>query len=521
MPADVSRRTFLGATAAVAAGFAARAQAPKDKLNVLFLASDDLKPLLGCYGDKTAKTPNMDRLAARGLVFDRAYCQQAVCSPSRSSLLTGTRPDTTKVWDLETHFRTAIPDVVTLPQHFKANGWQTEGMGKLYHGGFDDPPSWSVPSWMPGRKPAAGALLDGAWRYAGVGEDDWYEEQAARLQLTQAGGLRSAQAGGLRSAQAGARPAQPPRGRPWESLDAPDDQTGDGRIARYAVERLRANADRPFFLAVGFLKPHLPFVSPKKYWDLYDRDQFQLADNPNPPQGAPDFAKTGWGELRQYLGMPKTGPLSDDEARSMLHGYYAAISFMDAQLGLVLDELDQLKLTERTAIVLWGDHGWHLGDHGFWCKHTNYESATNAPLIMSVPGMKAAGQHTGALTEFVDIYPTLCDVCGIAKPAHLEGWSAAPLLDDPKRPWKKAAFSQYPRGMGQQGAGMGYALATERYRFVEWRPRKDPDNSICELYDHQTDPKENRNIADLPEQAERVKEFRAMVRAGWKGALPT
>ncbi|MBI5834667.1 MAG: sulfatase [Armatimonadetes bacterium] len=492
------------------AGVSARAQAPKDKLNVLFVAVDDLKPLIGCYGDKTVKTPNMDRLAARGMVFDRAYCQQAVCSPSRSSLLTGTRPDTTKVWDLVTHFRDALPDVVTLPQHFQANGWQAEGMGKIYHGGYDDPRSWSVPSWLPRAKavaPAEAAACDYRWEYACSAADDWYEQQAE----------------GLRFAQAGAKPPtppQPPRGRPWEALTMPDEQTADGQIALHAVERLRANARQAFFLAVGFLKPHLPFVSPKKYWDLYDRDQFTLADNPDPPEGAPSFAKTTWGELRQYLGMPKTGPLSDDEARSMLHGYHAAVSFMDAQLGVVLDELDRLKLTERTAIVLWGDHGWHLGDHGFWCKHTNYESAAHAPLIMSVPAMKHAGEHTGALTEFVDIYPTLCDVCGIPKPAHLEGWSAAPVLDDPKRPWKRAAFSQYPRGMGPKGPGMGYALATERYRFVEWRPRRQPDDSVCELYDHQTDPKENHNLADRPAQAERVKEFRALIRAGWKGALP-
>ncbi len=510
MSTAVDRRTFLAASGLALTSLSARAQAPRDKLNVLFIAVDDLKPILGCYGDKTVKTPNIDRLAARGLVFDRAYCQQAVCSPSRSSLLTGTRPDSTKVYDLVTHFRTALPDVVTLPQQFKNHGYQAEGMGKIYHGGYDDPPSWSVPHWMPGRQPAREGLLDGAWRYASVQDDDWYEEQGERL--------RSGELG-TRLAQAPARP-QPPRGVPWEALGVPDEQTPDGQIAQRAVERLQANADRAFFLAVGFLKPHLPFLSPKAYWDLYDRDQFTLADNPNPPEGAPDFAKTTWGELRQYLGMPKTGPLSDDEARSMLHGYHAAVSFMDAQLGRVLDELDRLRLTERTAIVLWGDHGWHLGDHGFWCKHTNYESATHAPLIISAPGMKAAGQHTGALAEFVDIYPTLCDVCGLDKPAHLEGWSAAPLLDEPGRPWKKAAFSQYPRGMGQRGPGMGYAVATERYRFVEWRPRRNPDDSVCELYDHQTDAKENHNLADRPEQADLVAKFKATVRAGWKGALP-
>ena len=378
-----------------------------DRLNVLFIAVDDLRPEFGAYGKSYIHSPNLDRIARRGVTFNRAYCQQAVCSPSRSSLLTGTRPDTTKVWDLQTHFRTALPDVVTLPQHFKQNGYFVQGMGKLFHGGFDDPRSWSVPWSSPKGGHGAYALPENqAIVKAKV-------EAAKNAPKTGKGPVRN-------------------YGPPFESADVPDNTFHDGALADMAVAALAecAKKDQPFWLGVGFIRPHLPFVAPKKYWDLYDPAKIELAANPFPPRGAPEYAVLPGGELRSYHGVP-TGPIPDDYARQLKHGYYAAISYMDAQLGRVLDELDRLGLTEKTVIVLWGDHGWKLGEHGGWCKHSNVENDTNAPLLMAVPGLKAAGQRTDSLVEFVDIYPTLAEVCGLPLPPHLEGTSLMPVLRDP------------------------------------------------------------------------------------------
>jgi arylsulfatase A-like enzyme len=464
------------------------------RLNVLMIAVDDWRPQGGCYGDPVVKTPNLDRLAARGVVFRRAYCQQAVCSPSRTSLLTGRRPDTTRVYDLDTHFRTTIPDVVTLPQHFKAAGHHTQGLSKIYHGGLDDPPSWTVPHWTP-RAPGYGP-----------------EGQALVRRLTTTAKTRGVDVQNWRKA---------PRGWPTEDPDVADEELADGQTAAKAIEVLREIKDRPFFLAVGFLKPHLPFVAPKKYWDLYRPEDVRLAANPYPPAGAPKFAGSDSGELRQYQGMPKQGPLSEEQARRLVHGYYAATSFMDAQVGKVLDELDRLDLADRTIVLAWGDHGWKLGEHGMWCKHTNYENDANAPLIVAAPGRKAVGAKSDALVEFVDIYPTLAELCGLPTPEGLEGTSFAPLLDDPDRPWKTAAFGQYPRG-GGPGVGplMGYAMRTNRYRFVEWK--KNPGGNVVarELYDHQVDAAENVNIADRPENAELVRSLSQQAKAGWRAAKP-
>lgn len=473
--------------------FPAAGQEPEEKgrFNVLFIAVDDLRPLLGCYGDRTIRSPNIDRIAARGIVFDRAYCQQAVCSPSRSSLMTGRRPDTTKVWDLETHFRKALPDVVTLAQHFKNHGYHTQAFGKIYHPGFDDPPSWSVPTRGP-RKPGNGP--EGLELLKKLRE----EARKAGLDLS--------------------KRENQPRGLPWEAPDLPDGELADGSLADQAIEALGRIKDKPFFLAVGFLKPHLPFVAPKKYWDLYSRDQFRIPDHYAPPEGAPKYALSNWGELRAYHGIPKTGPLTPDQAISMIHGYHAATSYMDAQLGRVLDELERLGLRDRTVILLWGDHGWHLGDLGMWCKHTNYEVAVRSPLICSVPG-KAAGRHSRALVEFVDIYPSLAEICGLPVPEGLEGTSFAPLLDDPDRPWKRAAFSQYPRSVPGVGRVMGYSVRTDRFRFTEWKAPGKEFRGI-ELYDHLEDPNETRNLAVRAEMSERVKEFSDLLNAGWRSVRP-
>ncbi|MHC4672000.1 MAG: sulfatase [Planctomycetota bacterium] len=424
------------------------AAAAKGKYNVLFIAVDDLRPHAGCYGTPIVKTPNIDALAQTGTLFKRAYCQQAVCSPSRTSLLTGRRPDTTKIYDLQTHFRLYIPDVVTLPQYFKQNGYHTQSLGT---------------------------------------------------------GLT------LKLARRGKRALGPS----WEDPDVPDNALHDGKIAGRAIEVLSSIKDKPFFLAVGFKKPHLPFVAPKKYFDLYPENIIRLADNPYPPKDVPPFALITWGELRTYSDIPKKGPLTDDKARELVRAYNAATSYTDAQIGRVINHLDNLGLRDKTVIVLWGDHGWQLGEHGLWCKHTNFEVATHSPLIFSAPDQLNKGAKTDALSEFVDIYPTLCELCSLPVPQGLEGISLVPVMNDPNRPWKKAAFSQYPRRSNL----MGYSMKTDRYRYTEWTQASQQPAGI-ELYDHKNDPQENVNLANRPENKKLVAKLSKMLNAGWQEALP-
>jgi arylsulfatase A-like enzyme len=473
----------------VAGGAGAQAdERNPNRLNVLFIAVDDLRTELGCYGVQGIQSPNIDGLAAGGTVFDRAYCQQAVCSPSRTSLLTGLRPDSTRVYNLTTHFRETVPDVVALPQHFKNHGYFTRSVGKIYHGGLDDTKSWSKPPPK-------------------VGRPMYVTEENKALVAR-----KRAAAAGKKFATPSAR-YNAMTGPSYECADVSDDAYSDGAIADAAITMLREAKDQPFFLAVGFLKPHLPFIAPKKYWDLYDREDIPMAANPLPPKDAPKQALPDWGELRAYEDIPPSGPLTDEQARLLKHGYYACVSYTDAQIGRVLQELDRLQLRKRTLIVLWGDHGWKLGEHGAWCKHTNFENDTHAPLICSAPGQQSPGRHTSALVEFVDIYPTLCDLAGLPLPAHLEGTSFAPLLDSPQQPWKEAAFSQYPRG----GAVMGYSMRTDRYRLTRWL-KSDGSEVACELYDHENDPLENVNVAGSPENGALVRQLTEQMRAGWKAA---
>jgi iduronate 2-sulfatase len=450
--------------------------AAPSKPNVLFICVDDLKPLLGCYGDTRVKSPNIDRLAARGVLFEKAYCNQAVCAPSRNALMTGLRPTTLGIYDLGTNFRKAATNAVTLGQYFQQHGYRAEAMGKIFHvghGNGDDAATWSVPHWQP-----------------------------------RGGGYA------LKESTANPRPANTggPRGAATECADVPDTTYGDGMIADEAIKRLRAAKERagqPFFIAVGFLKPHLPFVAPKKYWDLYDRSMFDPPKRQTPPEGAPAFAPTTWGELRQYSDMPELGPLTIEQQRQLIHGYHAAVSYMDAQLGRVLDELDRLALADNTIIVFWGDHGWHLGDHGMWCKHTNYEQAAHIPLLVSAPG-GARGARAQALAESVDIYPTLCELAGLPKPTGLDGESFAPVLKQPSTKTKAAVFHVYPRSPRGLGELIGRAVRTERYRLVEWKgPAAPADTAILELYDYQTDPEETKNLAT--EQPKVVNQLRAML----------
>lgn len=519
-----SRRDFLSKAATGAAGLACGAlpagllwarEAQRRRMNVLFIAVDDLRPTLGCYGDKLVQSPNLDKLAAEGMAFTRTYCQQAVCSPSRNSLLTGRRPDTIGIYDLATHFRTTLPDVVTLPQHFQSQGYHTEGMGKIYHtghGNYDDVYSWSIPSWPPGMR----GPVPKEKKKPGSSDRDsaFLADFHASAAFEQDG---SAPQPPPRAPQSAPKQNGPPTGMP----DVADNALFDGKLADHAIERLAdlKTKDRPFFMAVGFLKPHLPFIAPKRYWDRYDPARFPLEPVKGLPQDAPRYVGNGSGELRTYAGVPKEGPVSDEQARHLIHGYYACISYVDGQIGRVLDALEREGLRDNTVVIVWGDHGWHLGDHGLWAKHTNFERATHSPMIVSAPQMKAKGQTCDALTEFVDIYPGLCDLAGIPKPGGLEGTSFAPLTDNPKRGWKTAAFSQYPRRIEGQN-GMGHSIRTDRYRLTEWTIASTPDYSALELYDYRTDPLERVNLAGKQEYEKTTAEMKARLRAGWKAALP-
>ena len=458
------------------------------KPNILFIAIDDLRPQLGCYGQSQMKTPHIDALAKSGLVFNRAYCQQAVCSPSRISLLTGRRPDSTKIYDLETHNRKTLPDVATLPQHLKANGYHSQGFGKIFHGGLDDEQSWSVPH-TPNRAP----------QYASA------EHQATVKKK----GAEGWEQGGKNKATA------------WEIAECEDNALCDGWVTDRAVEALEKLAkekDKPFFLAVGLEKPHLPFVAPKKYWDLYPPESIKLPPDMKAPDGAPTLALTNYAELRAYDGVPKKNePFSEEFARTLIRGYYASVSYADAQVGRLIEALDDLEIRENTIILLWGDHGYQLGEQNLWCKHTNFDNSTRSAMIVSVPDQPFVGVTTDALVELVDVYPTLCRYANIKPADGLEGSSLKPLIDFPSRPWKKAAFSQFPR---QGNKVMGYSIRTESHRYTEWRSGwQTPETSKViarELYDHTADPRESTNLAERPEHGEIVKSMAELLQAGWQ-----
>ncbi len=495
----------LGASAIPQAALAAGAAAAGGKYNVLFIPVDDLRPQLGCYGHEKMITPHIDALAASGTTFLRAYCQQAVCSPSRTSLMTGRRPDTTRVYDLQTHFRLHLPDVVTLGQHFKNHGYFSAGFGKVYHGGLDDPATWSVKSWHPKApgylKPETVADMNKRRAAARKAGKRWSSKVVKRDPKTGLVLKRS-------------RPRFRVRGPAWENPDCADNALADGKIADEVIKVMRQVKDKRFFLAAGFLKPHLPFVAPKRYYDLYPKGSLTLADNPFAPKDCPPIALHNSGELRAYNDIPTKGKIPDEKALELIRGYYACTSYIDVQIGKVLSELDRLGLRDKTVIVLWGDHGWQLGEHGLWCKHTNFETSAHAPLICASPDQKAKGGKPRALTEFVDIYPSLVDLCGLPMPGGLEGTSFRPLMDNPDLPWKKAAFSQYPRGRN-----MGYSMRTDRYRYTEWGALGQ-EPVARELYDHERDPAENVNLANRPEHKETVARLSAMLKQGWRAAQP-
>ena len=483
-------KTMIKSIPACVALFIACSAMAADKLNVLFIAVDDLRNDLACYGNDVVKTPNLDRLAKRGLVFNRAYCQQAVCNPSRASLLTGRRLDTLRIWDLPTHFRVNAPDAVTLPQHFKNNGYFTQNIGKMFHNWIHkeegDAASWSVPAVL---------------HFNSHGNDKPQVEGALPPNL-----------------------ANDPK---CEQRDVPDEAYFDGRVAKLAVEalgQLKAK-QQPFFFAVGFWKPHAPFNAPKRYWDMYRREDVPMPKNPDWPADAPRVA---WHNGREIRGNDQR-PLTSEAIREIRHGYLANITYMDAQIGKVLDELDRLELTDKTVIVFWSDHGYHLGEHTLWAKTSNFDLDARVPLIIATPKMKAAGQTTDSLAELLDLYPTLVELCGLPKMPGLEGVSLAPVLASPRKEVRTAALSQHPRPAYYKGAPetMGYSIRTGRFRYTEWRDWKSGETVARELYDHRADPDETRNVADdsthrrdVAECATQITKFNPIVRPGWKPVLP-
>ena len=442
--------------------------------NVLFIAVDDLRTNIGAYGDPIAKTPNIDMLANGGMLFERAYCQQAVCNPSRASLLTGRRPDTIRVWNLRTHFRDTTPDVVTLPEHFKNNGYRAVAYGKIFHGEkpLADPPSWSAPE---------------AFEY--VSRADEYQQPQNK---------------GARGKFAAV-----------EVTDLPDEAYPDAQAATAAIKELNATHERPLFLAVGFRKPHLPFTTPKKYWDLYDN--LSIGGPPDAEAGAfiPQLALHPSAELRGYSDVPDVGQIEKEQAVALRRGYYACTSFTDAQIGRLLQALEKSRMAKNTIVVLWSDHGFHLGEKGLWAKTTNYEIDTRVPLIIRGPGVKVGGK-TRSLAELVDVYPTLVDLAGLPMPPKLEGLSLRPVLEDPSRSVKDAAFSQFQRPFNAGSNSfdaMGYAVRTDGYRYVEWRDPKTNAVLARELYDEKADIAESRNLAGEASMAAQVEHHAALLPA--------
>lgn len=461
---------------------ASTARAPA-RPNVLFIAVDDLRVNLGCYGDPVARTPHIDRLAARGTVFTRAYCQQAVCNPSRQSLLSGRRPDSIKVWDLNTLFRQSAPDVVSLPEHFKLHGYFAQSFGKIYHGstGMNDPPSWSVPE-----------------QFDHVEKRDDYQLPENRA------------------------PTKGQKAAAVEFVDASDDDYRDGSVAAGAVAALEgfsrapAHAQKPFFLAVGIRKPHLPFTGPKRYWDLFEGVDIPPPAPVAPPRGAPALALHESVELRGYTDVSSAPRLDADQIARLRRGYYASTAYADAQIGRVLDALDRTGLAKNTVVLLWSDHGFHLGEHGLWVKTTNYEADTRVPLIVATPDARPRGIRTPALVELVDLYPTLVELCGLPARAQLDGRSFATNIGDASRPGRAGAISQFPRpwavGRNFKPEFMGYAVRTATHRYIEWRRLSDRTVAHRELYAYRGDNLfEVENLADQPAQAARMRELAALL----------
>ncbi len=453
---------------------------PPERPNVLMILVDDLKPTLGCYGDKTAKTPHIDRLAQEGMRFDLAYCNQAVCAPSRFTLLLGSHSTSTGLYGLGSHLRKTLPNAITLPQYFAKHGYRTESLGKVFHvghGNLGDPDSFSVPHF----KDKVIEYLD--------------PESTDGGKLTREEALFTNQKlGQIRSL---------PRGAAFEAPIAKDTDYADGRVAEETIRRLQAAKKRqnekgggkPFFIVAGFVRPHLPFSAPKRYWDLYDPKTLPMPIHEKFPVGAPQVALKRGGEINAYKPVPTNKPISQKLKRQLIHGYYASTSYVDAQIGKVTEALRELELDKNTIVVLWGDHGFHLGDLGIWTKHTNYEQANRIPMIIVAPGVTEEKSFTKQLAESVDIYPTLASLAGLPSPKGpqpIDGKNLVPVLKNPDQRVRDHAYHVYPRRRM-----LGRAIRTERYRLVEWKVKDGSQAKVeYELYDYQKDPHETKNHAE-------------------------
>ncbi len=437
----------------------------KQKMNILFIASDDLNNDLGGYGHPLVKSPNIDRLSKMGVKFNKAYCQYAQCSQSRVSLLTGLRPDTTQVFDLKTQFRDNIPTVTTLPELFKDNGYYSARVGKIFHygvpaeigtNGLDDPQSWNQVVNPLGR--------------------DKLEEDKI-INYTPNRGLGSSLS--------------------WLIAEGADDEQTDGMVANEAIRLMKENSDKPFFIAVGFFRPHCPFVAPKKYFDLYPVSSITLPEEPeghlkNIPQAAFWTKPLYWG-------------LNEQERKDVIRAYYASVTFMDAQVGKLLDALDELGLSENTIVVFWSDHGYLLSEHGQWMKQSLFEESARVPLIIAVPNAKGNGKASNRVVELVDLYPTLANLCGLNPPDYLAGDNLMPLLERPNKKWDNTAHTQVLRSPENY---MGRSVRTGRWRYTEW----DNGKRGTELYDHKKDPKEYNNLAGKPEFSKIKNEMKKLIK---------
>ncbi|MDN3696678.1 sulfatase [Vibrio cortegadensis] len=500
--------TLLAASMAAGTSVASTSVEPtvetQSKPNVLLIMVDDLKPNLGVYGDNYAISPNIDAFAKQGMRFDMAYANQAVCMPSRINFMLGSRSTSTGVYNFATRFRALLPDAVTLPEHFKNNGYKTESIGKVFHighGNIDDKQSWSekgyhdkVIEYVTDENRAQGLTseealftnwggrLDDPTKYSGIPGETWLQDFSVVREFGET----------------------LPTGSAWEAAEGDDEIYADGRVAKVASKRLEELSDdgKPFMLAVGFARPHLPLTAPKKYWDMFDREALPEAEFVEAPKGAPRFAIKRGGEIMSFTepkNAEKRGLVNDKEvAKKLVHGYYASVAYMDAQVGKVLAKLEETGLDENTIVLLWGDHGFHLGDHGSWTKHSNYEQATRIPVIIKAPGVTKQNTSTSQIMETVDIYPTIVKLAGLYMPEDAEqqfdGQEMTQILagkDDPSL--DDYAYHVWPQLGGKY---VGYAIRDEQYRMVRWHINKRKGVKYkYELYDFKNDPLETENIA--------------------------
>lgn len=470
---NVSRRSLLRSAVAAAPALLLGQKSADERPNVLFIASDDLNVSLGCYGHPVVRSPNLDKLAARGVRFDRAYCQFPLCGPSRTSVLSGMRPDTTRIWKNEMAIRDTLPDVVTLPELVRKSGYTSARFGKMYHMNvpgsvgknlWDDPLSWDVAVSPPGAEN----------RTSGTGRN-----------IT---------------------PSFPDgNAMHWISFPGSDRDQADARAVEDTIGYIDKNKARPWFIGLGFLRPHVPHVAPTRFFDLYPLEYLTPVDNPRDDRKdipeASEITITGRGD---DMGMNVA------DKREALRGYYASVSYMDSLVGRVFDHLEKSSLTQRTIVVFWGDHGWHLGEHFRWQKRSLFEESARVPLIVSAPGRRGNGRASRGLVELIDLYPTVADLCRINPPGNLEGQSFVPMLDNPSRKWKNAAFTQ----VAGPDEIVGRAVRTERYRYIRWTKPYPGE----ELYDCEKDPREFHNLIKEPAAADALRQMRSVLDGGWRAA---